>query len=148
MTDSYCRIRTGEFGIEYLPCTTDKSGAIQPHTFANETAVRSFVKYEYQTIMKKYPTTQTEDDYVRQILDDEITPVQFVRNLLFSEEVQSRLIYNKSFVRVLLESYFVESDDAHLNGWTEKLDRGMSREDAVTGFEHSWNFYCELLSLK
>ena len=148
--DSLCRILTGVQIINHIPYRFDDDGALEPHQYANKEQIWSFVQRCYSEFLGITEENDEMNAVVKRIMEDEITPIQFAHDLLFTEDAQKHLdsenqqLRDEKFIAALSRVYLLiyEYEDIY-DLWRGRLERGMNREDIVEGFVHTND--CEMV---
>jgi len=102
-----------------------------------------FTKMLYDNILDRVPDSNGLDYWVN-ALNNGMTPGQVVFNLVFSEELKSKIAAKSptEFVTFLYEIVLNrEPDSQGLANWVDKMKNGMSKEDVLLHFLDSEEFH-------
>lgn len=101
-----------------------------------------FVKALYDNILGRVPDESGLNDWVT-ALDNGMSPSQAVYNLVFSDELKSKIspMGFEEFVNFLYKNVFDrEPDSGGYVNWVNKLKSGMSKEEILLNFLNSYEF--------
>ncbi|MCL6087770.1 MAG: DUF4214 domain-containing protein, partial [Actinobacteria bacterium] len=101
-----------------------------------------FVKTLYDNILGRVTDDSGLNDWVT-ALDNGITPNEVVRNLVFSDELKSKIspMGSEEFVNFLYKNVFNREPDSNgYANWVNKLKSGMSKEEILLNFLNSFEF--------
>lgn len=94
----------------------------------------------YKTILDRNPDQTGYRDWQRWLSSGEIGSVDLCRNLLLSEEFQTRNISDKNFVKLLyVVCWGMEKTDEHYDSYMKDLENGINRLELIELFLQSDN---------
>ena len=128
------------------------SYGINPYPGATNASelVEDFVTRFYQQCLNREPDQAGLDGWVNALTNGSLTGADVANGFIFSPEFVARNTTNAEFLIILYEAFFDRLPDVGgYNGWLDAMNQGLSREDVLTGFLYSLEFYnlCDLYGI-
>jgi hypothetical protein len=108
---------------------------------AETSDVEAFATRFYQQCLGREPDAPGLDGWVSALLNGTLSGADVAYNFIFSEEFKNQNTRNEDFVTILYRAFFGrEPDMPGYNGWINALNRGVNRQDVLSGFIYSLEF--------
>ncbi len=106
-----------------------------------KTQIESFVKRMYTVALSREAETKGLNDWSGQLSNQEIDGAGIANGFINSVEFKNRNLNNNDYLDVLYRTFFDrEADAGGKTYWMDKLQKGISRTEVLSGFVNSQEF--------
>ena len=112
-----------------------------PRPSAAPTGIKGFVTRLYKVCLEREPNASELQGWAKQLTGGEKSGTEVAYGFVFGTEFQSKNYCNSHYATMLYKAFMDRRPDATgLNGWTDSMGKGMTREEVFNGFAQSTEF--------